>query len=295
VTKELAMKHAVFPLCCSLVITLVCVAWNGCQRQMTMEEIKQSAQKFEMHGDEIYARTIIDGVGIKDPDVVFEALHSLQMLAPKMKTRFGRHVVDALEPLLTSDDPALLHSVTSTLIEYGEYAAPLLGKLQELVAHENSGAAGFAAEVIGRMGPDANSAQDCLVAALRLPKLTQQSAAESLSKIGPLNQKNLQLLVEFLANSRDFGPNSDVAIAVLMTDSGNVYARKTIESVFFAEPKADRSVRISTLRNIKRLKKPLPDWIVALLEQIIEKDPELGIRIYAQDVKDSRPFGAPGP
>lgn len=252
-----------------LMVALGNAMWTGCKRQTTMEEIQQSARMFDKGGDEIYVHEIIEGVGAKDRDVAFEALHALQMLSPKIKTHFGASVVGAIAPRLKSHDSAMLHSATSTLIEYGEYAGPLLGQLQTIVAHDNSAAAGFAAEVIGRIGLEANSAQDCLVAALNSPRLIQQSAAKSLSRIGTLNQKNLRLLEEFIVNSGDVQQNSEVAIAVLMTDPANIQARKAIEAVFSAKTNSSEYVRITTLANIKRLKQ-YPGWLIVPLEQIDE-------------------------
>jgi len=101
-----------------------------------MSEIssKELRSRFEKTGDITFVRYIIGNLRSDDEIRVLDALHSLNVLGVRLKDNIGVEVINAVSPILTeAKDPGLLHSVTATVLSYGEYALPLKEHLKKIV------------------------------------------------------------------------------------------------------------------------------------------------------------------
>lgn len=238
-------------------------------------------QKYEDTGDIKFVRLIIKSLRSGNEQEVLQALHSLNVLGVRVKSEVGREVIEAIDPLLMNvKDPGELHSLTATILSYAEYALPLKERLRAIVEENNSSAAFFAAQSLGLLKGAANDAQASLVGVLGSNTKTEFYAAESLSMIGPLEHKNLDMIRNYIAKEVT-DPYTELALlrVLLVNDLIDLRVKERLTSYLRSDVSRRRYKALESLRNIdfNRI-----SWAKSIVTELAESDPDRSIREYAK-------------
>ncbi|MCS6244257.1 MAG: hypothetical protein H2172_10425 [Opitutus sp.] len=279
------MKIYFFLLLCLALVETACSDEKKMAPQMhSVAQIKSLRETYVLTGDATYLEAILNAVKSDNKEAVFEALFSLQILAPKHRDKIGNEVIIVIGPFLKTDDAALLHSVTATVKAYGPFALPVLNDLVAIIKRDASGAAAFSAETIGEIGVKANAAQDVLVDALYASTLTKEAAIKSLSEVGKLSPNNIDRLRELIRSSQEeLNFKLRVAKALLKNESNNSEAKKILEVAF----RDVRSlVKFEALHIIEDLGLAKFPWAIPLVENLALADADRNVRAAAAGLLD---------
>ncbi len=248
-------------------------------KELSSRELRQlyhETQNFQ------YVQELLKRLELSDTVKLHGALHALNLLAPYFRDEIGPVAIVAAKDLLLHADETVRHSAGSMVLNYGEYALPLLDKLILLIESNQGSDAFFAAQTIGRIGPKANRAQNALVYTLFTETETKQHAIESLANIGLLTEANLEKLKSLLNKSEE-SPYFRIHLAkVLLTNQIDSNQVRDILLTNLVDP-LDRR-RWNALRAIEHLQSGDIQWAIPIIKELSINSPDSMSRSIANKI-----------
>lgn len=226
-----------------------------------------------------FIQALVSRLSSSTPDEVLGSLNALSLLSAQIPTDLKMDIIEAIRPHLSSRDPAMTHSAAAATVAYGQYAYPVIEELSAIVERNDSGAAFFAAEAIGKIGFRANESQDVLVAALGVETKTRIYAIEALSKIGPLSEMNLNKIKAFLDSTND-DPYFLIGVAkVIVLNGSNEGPEKRILIENLNHHSERRRTKVLHAFEEVGLKKI--EWAIPLVREVGIGDSDSNVKFYA--------------
>ena len=248
----------------------------------SFQSAKELKSLYLESGDSEYVIRLIDRLRTSSPAEVLASLNALSVIGGRISKEFGPRIIEELRPHLLSDDPAITHGAAATAVAFGEFAYPVLGELGLIVNRNRTGAAFFAAEAIGKIGIQANEAQDVLVDVLGPGTETRIYAIEALSRIGSVSEGNLDRIGSFLANSDDdpYFLIGAAKVLLLNGEQGDGVRRVLYSNV--KHPSERR--RFKVLHAIEDVGLVNIKWAVPMVQEVADLDPSMNVRVYAREM-----------
>lgn len=216
---------------------------------------------------------------------VNDMLHVLNVKAKLNGHLYSSGIIQEIDRLLLHSQEFIRHKASSAAIGLGKRSLPMKEHLTELVDLNAGASAFFAAEALGAIGKEANSAQYSLARAiLNTEARTREYACVSLRKIGLLDDEVLIAIEPFLDDD-----NAKVAINIagtmILNDHKKQEARIVLERGLASD--SDYANRwVFFVFNDLSDEIQLEDWAESALKEFGDRTNDVNYQNYVKKTLD---------